>query len=92
MTGCTYRDTDLVVTMPESYDDPETKKKTLFQLSALMRNNRVATHVQVIHRARVPVISFQTLPDLGESRFVVPHPAAIATGAYMHTSDHPPRS
>ncbi|KAM5539924.1 hypothetical protein V8D89_006427 [Ganoderma adspersum] len=58
-------DTDMVVTMPESYDDPETKKRTLFQLSALMRHNHVAAHVQVIHRARVPVISFQTLPDLG---------------------------
>ncbi|PIL31252.1 hypothetical protein GSI_05950 [Ganoderma sinense ZZ0214-1] len=58
-------DTDLVVSMPESYDDPETKKRTLFHLSALMRHNRVAAHVQVIHRARVPVISFQTLPELG---------------------------
>ncbi len=69
-----YSDTDLVVRMPESYDDPETKKRTLFHLSALMRHNHVAAHVQVIHRARVPVISFQTLPDLGQSSssFVLP--------------------
>ena len=62
-----HRDTDMVVTMPPQYDDPETKKRTLFQLAALMRNNGVTPHVQVIHRARVPVISFETVPDLGTS-------------------------
>ncbi|TBU62421.1 hypothetical protein BD310DRAFT_871139 [Dichomitus squalens] len=64
-------DTDMVVTMPPQYDDPETKKRTLFQLAALMRNNRVTPHVQVIHRARVPVISFQTVPDLGSLKIDV---------------------
>ena len=64
------RDTDMVVTMPPQYDDPETKKRTLFQLAALMRNNGVTPHVQVIHRARVPVISFETVPDLGKQRSI----------------------
>ncbi|KAI0673903.1 hypothetical protein C8Q78DRAFT_1019773 [Trametes maxima] len=57
-------DTDLVITTPHPYDD-ETKKRVLFQLAALMRNAGVTDHVQVVHRARVPVISFQTAPDLG---------------------------
>ncbi|KAI0354735.1 Nucleotidyltransferase [Trametes cingulata] len=57
-------DTDLVITTPHTYDD-ETKKRVLFQLAALMRNTRVTDRVQVVARARVPVISFQTSPDLG---------------------------
>ncbi|KAI0326768.1 Nucleotidyltransferase [Cubamyces sp. BRFM 1775] len=57
-------DTDLVISTPHTYDD-ETKKRVLFQLSALMRNSHVTDYVQVVHRARVPVISFTTSPDLG---------------------------
>ncbi|KAI0658403.1 hypothetical protein C8Q70DRAFT_878002, partial [Cubamyces menziesii] len=57
-------DTDLVISTPHAYDD-ETKKRVLFQLSALMRNSHVTDYVQVVHRARVPVISFKTSPDLG---------------------------
>ncbi|CDO74406.1 hypothetical protein BN946_scf184867.g4 [Trametes cinnabarina] len=57
-------DTDLAITTPHNYDD-ETKKRVLFQLAALMRNSRVTDHVQVVARARVPVISFTTMPDLG---------------------------
>ncbi|KAH9885462.1 hypothetical protein C8Q73DRAFT_717944 [Cubamyces lactineus] len=57
-------DTDLVISTPHTYDD-ETKKRVLFQLSALMRNSHVTDYVQVVHRARVPVISFKTSPDLG---------------------------
>ena len=59
-------DTDLVISTPHTYDD-ETKKRVLFQLSALMRNSHVTDYVQVVHRARVPVISFTTSPDLGRS-------------------------
>ena len=58
-------DTDLVISTPHAYDD-ETKKRVLFQLSALMRNSHVTDYVQVVHRARVPVISFKTSPDLGK--------------------------
>ncbi|KAI0652626.1 hypothetical protein C8Q79DRAFT_111882 [Trametes meyenii] len=57
-------DTDLVITTPHPYDD-DTKKRVLFQLAALMRNTGVTDQVHVVHRARVPVISFQTAPDLG---------------------------
>ncbi|KAI8981329.1 hypothetical protein BD414DRAFT_97463 [Trametes punicea] len=57
-------DTDLVITTPHSYDD-EMKKRVLFQLASLMRNTRMTDHVQVVARARVPVISFKTLPALG---------------------------
>ena len=80
------RDTDMVVTMPPQYDDPETKKRTLFQLAALMRNNGVTPHVQVIHRARVPVISFETVPDLGKQRSVHYHSlrSLCVPGAYLH--------
>ena len=65
-------DTDLVITMPFTYDD-ETRKRSLFQLAALMRSAHVTPFVQVIHRARVPVISFQTVPDLGKQRSVHYH-------------------
>ncbi|KAI0640193.1 hypothetical protein C8Q77DRAFT_1214485 [Trametes polyzona] len=57
-------DTDLVITTPHTYDD-ETKKRVLFQLAALMRNTGVTDRVLVVAHARVPVISFQTAPDLG---------------------------
>ncbi|KAI0756184.1 Nucleotidyltransferase [Daedaleopsis nitida] len=57
-------DTDLVVNTAHPYDD-DMKKRALFQLAALMRNTGVTPHVQVIPRARVPVMSFQTVPDLG---------------------------
>ena len=72
--------------MPPQYDDPETKKRTLFQLAALMRNNGVTPHVQVIHRARVPVISFETVPDLGKQRSVHYHALQYlcVSGANIH--------
>ncbi|RPD64718.1 Nucleotidyltransferase [Lentinus tigrinus ALCF2SS1-7] len=57
-------DTDLVIQTSEPFDD-ERKKSALFQLAAMMRNSRITRYVQVIHRARVPVISFETQPDLG---------------------------
>ncbi|KAI0713180.1 hypothetical protein C8T65DRAFT_645797 [Cerioporus squamosus] len=57
-------DTDLVIRTSEPYDD-ERKKSALFQLAASMRNSRITRYVQVIHRARVPVISFETQPELG---------------------------
>ncbi|EIW63853.1 Nucleotidyltransferase [Trametes versicolor FP-101664 SS1] len=58
-------DTDLVITTPHPYDD-ETKKRVLFQLAALIRNTGVtANRVQVVPRARVPIMSFQTTPNLG---------------------------
>ncbi len=59
------RDTDLVIRTAEPYDD-ERRKGALFQLAASMRNSRITRYVQVIHRARVPVISFETQPELGE--------------------------
>ena len=58
-------DTDLVIQTPEPFDD-ERKKGAPFQLAASMRNSRITQYVQVIHRARVPVISFET-QQLGES-------------------------
>ncbi|KAI0801360.1 hypothetical protein C8Q74DRAFT_486630 [Fomes fomentarius] len=57
-------DTDLVISTPYPLDD-ETRKRTLFQLASAMRNTCVTPHVQVIPRARVPVASFQTMPELG---------------------------
>ncbi|RDX50585.1 Nucleotidyltransferase [Lentinus brumalis] len=57
-------DTDLVIRTAEPYDD-ERRKGALFQLAASMRNSRITRYVQVIHRARVPVISFETQPELG---------------------------
>ncbi|KAH9914640.1 uncharacterized protein BXZ73DRAFT_54798 [Epithele typhae] len=58
-------DTDLVITTPLGNDE-DGRKRALFQLAALMRRTQITdTFVQVIHRARVPVISFQTAPDLG---------------------------
>ena len=84
----------MVVTMPPQYDDPETKKRTLFQLAALMRNNGVTPHVQVIHRARVPVISFETVPDLGKQHSIhyhVPAGSVRARRIYALYLLHAPR-
>ncbi|KAI0830842.1 Nucleotidyltransferase [Trametes gibbosa] len=57
-------DTDLVITAPHPYDD-DTKRRVLFQLAALMRNTGLTHHTHVVAHARVPLISFQTPPDLG---------------------------
>ena len=54
-----------MIQTPEPFDDAR-KKGALFQLAASMRNSRITQYVQVIHRARVPVISFETQPELGE--------------------------
>ena len=85
-------DTDLVITTASSFDD-ETRKRSLFQLASLMRSAHITPYVQVIHRARVPVISFQTVPDLGESN-LPPSPLApallpILTRPLHPTSRHP---
>ena len=55
----------MVVTTPGPLDD-SARKRGLFHLASHMRDAHVTPHVQVIHRARVPVISFQTVPELGE--------------------------
>ncbi|OSD00930.1 Nucleotidyltransferase, partial [Trametes coccinea BRFM310] len=68
-------DTDLVITTPHNYDD-ETKRRVLFQLAALMRNTRVTDRVQVVPRARVPLISFTTMPDLGSLKLDISMNAA----------------
>ncbi|OBZ68490.1 Poly(A) RNA polymerase cid14 [Grifola frondosa] len=57
-------DTDLVITTYHEVDQ-SAKKRALFQLSALIKNSAVAHDVQVIHRARVPLISFKTVSELG---------------------------
>ncbi|KAI0937395.1 hypothetical protein AcV5_005312 [Taiwanofungus camphoratus] len=57
-------DIDLVIVMPYELDH-EAKKRSLFQLSAVLKSSLMTRSVQVVHRARVPVISFETIPELG---------------------------
>ncbi|PCH34395.1 Nucleotidyltransferase [Wolfiporia cocos MD-104 SS10] len=57
-------DVDLVMSLPRELDE-DTRRRTLFQLSALLKNALVTQHVTVVLRARVPVISFETVPELG---------------------------
>jgi len=43
----------------------EAKRRVLFQLAALFKNASMTYNAEVIHRARVPLISFETVPELG---------------------------
>lgn len=48
-------DIDMVITSPsERYNN----KSCLFQLSSFLRSKGLATHVEVIHKAKVPIIKF----------------------------------
>ncbi|CAL1694798.1 unnamed protein product [Somion occarium] len=57
-------DIDLVVFTPQVYDD-KFKTKALFQLASMLKNAHVTFKTQVAVGARVPVLSFQTVPSLG---------------------------
>ncbi|KAF7340984.1 Non-canonical poly(A) RNA polymerase PAPD5 [Mycena sanguinolenta] len=58
------RDMDLVVMTREVIPAAE-KKRPLFQLSTILKAKRVTTDVRVNHRARVPIITFTSLPEFG---------------------------
>lgn len=62
----TNRDLDVVIRLP-SVDDQTEKKRVLFQLSAALKASGITRDVQVNHFARVPVVTFQTVPNFGES-------------------------
>lgn len=66
LTFLSGSDIDLVIVMPYELDH-EAKKRSLFQLSAVLKSSLMTRSVQVVHRARVPVISFETIPELGTS-------------------------
>ncbi|KAJ7439957.1 hypothetical protein FB451DRAFT_1301119 [Mycena latifolia] len=41
------------------------KKRTLFQMSTILKAARITWDVQVNHRARVPILTFKSLPEYG---------------------------
>ncbi|KAH9932423.1 Nucleotidyltransferase [Amylocystis lapponica] len=57
-------DIDLVICVPREVEHSN-KKKMLFQLSAALKDSLMTQKVHVIHQARVPILSFETIPDLG---------------------------
>ncbi|KZT01176.1 Nucleotidyltransferase [Laetiporus sulphureus 93-53] len=57
-------DIDLAMTVPGELDF-EARKRVLFQLSAALNNSLLTRDSFVRHRARVPIISLTTVPELG---------------------------
>ena len=53
---------DIVVLIPNTDD----AKRVLYQLSNLVKMAGVTNAVKVIHWTRVPLMSFTTVPDLGD--------------------------
>lgn len=60
-------DIDLAIVNGEIPEKPKAKKSALFHMSAVLKMARITSDVQVNHRARVPIISFTTNPEYGES-------------------------
>src|SRR5258708_7203956 len=58
------RDLDVVIRLP-GVDDQNDKKRALFQLASTLTKSGVTKEAQVKHFARVPVVTFQTVPNLG---------------------------
>ncbi|KAJ7657010.1 hypothetical protein DFH06DRAFT_1199014 [Mycena polygramma] len=57
-------DMDLVVMTREVIPAAE-KKRPLFQMSTILKAARITWDVQVNHRARVPILTFKSLPEYG---------------------------
>ncbi|KAJ6457266.1 hypothetical protein C8R45DRAFT_913659 [Mycena sanguinolenta] len=57
-------DMDLVVMTREVIPAAD-KKRPLFQLSTILKAKRVTTDVRVNHRAKVPILTFTSLSELG---------------------------
>ena len=62
-----YSDIDLVVRVPRELDHGQ-KKRMLFQLSGALQDSLITDKVLVVHQARVPIVSFEAVADLGELR------------------------
>lgn len=60
------RDLDVVIRLP-GVDYQNDKKRLLFQLASALTTSGVTKEAQVKHFARVPVVTFQTVPNLGAS-------------------------
>ncbi|EIW87329.1 Nucleotidyltransferase [Coniophora puteana RWD-64-598 SS2] len=61
-------DVDIVLSLPHA-DSRSELKTSLFQLAAMLKRTGVASDVEVRHQARIPIISFQTVPELCTLRF-----------------------
>ncbi|KIM82309.1 hypothetical protein PILCRDRAFT_8117 [Piloderma croceum F 1598] len=61
-------DLDVVIRLP-GVDDQNDKKRVLFQLASALTTSGVTKEAQVKHFARVPVVTFQTVPNLGSLNF-----------------------
>ncbi|KAJ7641073.1 hypothetical protein FB45DRAFT_999905 [Roridomyces roridus] len=57
-------DMDLAVMLREDYSQKE-KKKPLFKMADLLKSARITWDVEVKHHARVPILSFTSLPNYG---------------------------
>jgi DNA polymerase sigma len=55
---------DLVVVTREEIPAAE-KKRPLFQMSTILKAARLTWDVQVNFRARVPILTFKSLPEYG---------------------------
>ena len=58
-------DVDLVIQTPEIYDH-KYRTRVLFQLSSMFRNALFCRSATVAAGARVPVVTFETMPELGK--------------------------
>jgi non-canonical poly(A) RNA polymerase PAPD5/7 len=67
---------DVVIRLP-GVDHQEDKKRTLFQLSAALMKSGVTMDVHVNHFARVPVVTFQTLPNFGAFPYLINRPLYV---------------
>ncbi|KAJ7292560.1 Nucleotidyltransferase [Mycena rebaudengoi] len=57
-------DMDIAVMTKEVIPTAE-KKRPLFQMSTILKSARITWEVQVNYRARVPILTFQSLPEYG---------------------------
>lgn len=67
--------------------EAQNPRRTLHVLANLMRTNGIANEVQVIARARVPIIKFTTLPSLGNLKvdMSLNHTSGLAAAKFVRS-------